>query len=244
MIDVKGLAYRYSNKERVFKSLDLEWPKGLITGLLGANGVGKTTLLKLLAGWVKYDQGLVDVLGFDPRKRQSDFLKQVYFVSQQNEAFPCTGQVYKNIHCSLYPQFNSDIWNLAVKKLDIELNKNLEQLSTGSLKKFYIAFALATKCSLIFLDEPTNPLDIPSKEQFRKLLPLCVDEEQTVIISTHQVRDLQQCVDSCWLLDRQDLISCNLIDNPQLAHFSLEQIFSEFHNNKELFVDTYLKEQL
>ncbi len=81
------------------------------------------------------------------------------------------------------------------------LKKNLNGLSHGQRKKFLIAFALSTNCSLLILDEPTNGLDIPSKSLFRKILVSSVAEEQLVLISTHQVKDIETIIDTIVVLD-------------------------------------------
>ena len=84
--------------------------------------------------------------------------------------------------------------------------KNLNGLSHGQRKKFLIAFALSTNCSLLILDEPTNGLDIPSKSLFRKIFVSSVSEEQLVFISTHQVKDIETIIDKIVVLDEGKIV--------------------------------------
>ena len=159
-------------------------------------------------------------------------MQQSYFLAEQVDALQCSCAIYKQLHAPLYPNFDEQVWLQAVELFGLDLQQKLTALSAGWLKKFYIAFAFATKAKLLLLDEPTNALDIPGKEQFRKLLVSATDESQCVIISTHQVRDLQQVIDSLWLLDQQGLLALQLENYPQLESQSLEQIFQRFSEDR------------
>jgi len=84
--------------------------------------------------------------------------------------------------------------------------QKMNAMSAGQLKKTYIAFALACGCRYLYLDEPTNGLDIPSKAQFRSALMKYTAEDSTIVISTHQVRDLENIIDPIIILDRRDVL--------------------------------------
>jgi len=88
-----------------------------------------------------------------------------------------------------------------LKEFDLDIKQNFHKMSYGQKKKFLIAFALSTNCKAILLDEPTNGLDIPSKTLFRKVLAGAIEEDQTVIISTHQVKDIENLIDNIIILD-------------------------------------------
>jgi ABC-2 type transport system ATP-binding protein len=240
MIQINQLTYSYAKNKTVLNDISLEWTAGRITGLLGMNGIGKTTLLKLLAGWLHTQESKtantpICISGFTPKARDLEFLQRSYFVPEQSDALGCSGKTYKALHAPLYPNFSESAWQIAVDEFSLDLNEKLKNLSAGWFKKFNLAFALATQCSLILMDEPTNALDIPGKEQFRKLLASITTDEQTIIISTHQVRDLQQSIDSIWLLDHQELLAIKLEEHDQLEQQSLETTFNDFHKDKAAF---------
>jgi ABC-2 type transport system ATP-binding protein len=93
-----------------------------------------------------------------------------------------------------------------LEEFELPIGNNLQRLSLGQKKKFLIAFALSTRCRLLVLDEPTNGLDIPSKSLFRKVLAGSLDENQLVIISTHQVKDVENLIDTIIILDNGKVI--------------------------------------
>ena len=98
-------------------------------------------------------------------------------------------------------------YNLKTQDFEIEDTKqNLHKLSYGTKKKVFISFGLACHCKLILLDEPTNGLDIPSKSQFRKVILRAMSDETCVVISTHQVRDLHNLIDSVLILDDTNVL--------------------------------------
>jgi ABC-2 type transport system ATP-binding protein len=179
---------------------------GSVTGLLGKNGAGKTSLLKLLAGSLQPCEGQISVLGSTPRKRQVTFLRNVFFVTEDFRLPSVTIEDYVRAFSPFYPKFANELMYNTLKEFDLEMKGNLQFLSHGQKKKFLIAFALATRCSLLIFDEPTNGLDIPSKSLFRKILAGSLNEDQLVLISTHQVRDVENLIDTIIILDEGKVI--------------------------------------
>ena len=202
MIDIKNLNFSYSRKqEALFKDLDCNLSNGSIAGLLGKNGAGKTTLLKIMIGLLYPSNGAVEVNGYEPGSRKPAFLQDVYFVAEEFHIPPISIKEYVKANAVFYPRFNQELLNQLISDFELPDTKNLQKLSYGQKKKFLISFALATKCRLLVLDEPTNGLDIPSKSIFRKVLAGSLDEDQLVIISTHQVKDVENLIDRILLLE-------------------------------------------
>jgi len=102
-----------------------------------------------------------------------------------------------------------------LKEFELDGKKNINRLSHGQRKNFLIVFALATNCKLLILDEPTNGLDIPSKSVFRKVLVSSVTDEQLVLISTHQVKDIDTIIDKIVVLDEGVIVF-----NEEVMHIS------------------------
>ena len=203
MITLSDLGFSYSGKSKVFSGLSLAIPAGRSVGILGANGVGKTTLIKLLAGLVSPTQGSLTVLGFNPRQRQASFYQDLFLVPEESELPPITGNQYLAKFSVFYPNFNQEQFRNLVRQFDVDSTKRLTKMSLGQKKKFLLAFAMASGCRLILMDEPTNGLDIPAKTQFRDMVVKHQSDEQTFLICTHQVRDLDSIIDSVVMMNEQ-----------------------------------------
>jgi ABC-2 type transport system ATP-binding protein len=206
MIKIKELSFFYHRKKPLFTDFSLELAPGSIVGLLGKNGAGKTTLLQLMCGLLKPKLGEMEVNGFQPFDRRPDFLSQVYMVPEEF-AFPQTTiSSYVKAFSPFYPSFDREKLDRILREFQLTPELQLNQISHGQRKKFLIAFALSTNCRLLILDEPTNGLDIPSKSQFRKILVSSVSDDQLVIISTHQVKDVDTIIDTVLVVDEGQLI--------------------------------------
>ena len=206
MINIQHLTFQYKKQDALFTDLSFQQGTGSIVGLLGKNGAGKSTLLKLISGLLKPQIGALAINGFKPFDRLPDFLSDIYMVSEEF-SFPAISiAVYLKATAPLYPKFDYEKMNRILQEFELDPKKNLNGLSHGQRKKFLIAFALSTNCNLLILDEPTNGLDIPSKSLFRKILVSSVSEEQLVLISTHQVKDIETIIDTIVVLDEGKIV--------------------------------------
>ena len=196
MVDIKNLQFSYTRSKDLFRSLSLSLEDGHIAGLLGMNGEGKTTLLKLLSGQFLRESGMMNVMGEDPSKRRVSFLSDVFYLPEVIRVPKgCSIGRYFDSLSSFYPNFSKEVAGEAMAAFELTYDMRLDKLSQGWQKKAIIAFALSLGTKLLLLDEPTNGLDIPAKSVFRRLLVKYASEDRTVIISTHQVRDLEQITD-------------------------------------------------
>ncbi len=222
MIDIKNLKFNYSKKQQpLFQDLDCKLQAGSIVGLLGKNGAGKTTLLKLIIGLLFPTEGNIEVIGHQPNKRQPSLLQEVYFVSEEFHIPGISINNYVKANAGFYPRFDMDLFQRLIKDFELPETKNLQKLSYGQKKKFLISFALSTKCRLLVLDEPTNGLDIPSKAIFRQVLAGSLDQDQLVIISTHQVKDVENLIDRILMLkDGKFIMQKDLFDISSRLNFS------------------------
>lgn len=205
MIEIKDLAFSYGQFQ-VLTQINLDLKEGCIYGLLGENGVGKTTLLTLLAGLKKPTNGSINVDGMDPFDRKPSFLSNIYYLSDEVPAMRMTATVYAQNYGQFWEKFSMDKFNEIMKIFDTNPDMRMDQMSYGQLKKAFISFALATSTRYLFMDEPTNGLDIPSKAQFRKAITKYTSDDSTLLISTHQARDLEAIIDPIIILDRRDVL--------------------------------------
>jgi len=222
MIDIQSLTFSYSRKKSpLFDELSCKLAAGSIVGLLGKNGAGKTTLLKLMTGLLFPTAGEVRVNGYQPDKRLPSLLKDVFFVSEEFHLPGISIKNYVRANSGFYPHFDPKLLKKLISEFELPEADSLQKLSYGQKKKFLISFALATRCRLLVLDEPTNGLDIPSKGIFRKVLAGSLTEEQLVLISTHQVKDVENLIDRILILkDGRFIMQQNLFDISTKLHFT------------------------
>ena len=206
MVEIKELSFAYKRKPNLFTGLDLLLPGGNIYGLLGKNGAGKTTLLKIISGLLFPQKGNCQVFNYASQKRFPQLLEEIYFVPEEFYIPPIKIGDYENAYSPFYPRFDHGFFADYLRNFDIPPKEKLSALSYGQKKKFLLAFGLATNCKLFILDEPTNGLDIPTKSQFRKLLASSITEDRTFLISTHQVRDMENLIDPIIILDEGKII--------------------------------------
>jgi ABC-2 type transport system ATP-binding protein len=198
---LSNVHFAYHKKEQpILNNVSLTLENGRVYGLLGKNGVGKTTLLKLLTGLLKPQNGRILLKEKIPFDRKPDFLQQIVYVPDEVYVPDASPNQFINSRQIFYPHFNLNQMRELMDEFEIPLRSSLKKLSFGQQKKFMIAFALACHTENILMDEPTNGLDIPSKAQFRKIAIRHIDESRKLIISTHQVRDLEQLIDHLLIL--------------------------------------------
>jgi ABC-2 type transport system ATP-binding protein len=206
MLEIKNLNFAYPKSGKLFDGLDLEVSKGSVYGLLGRNGAGKSTLLKIICGLLYSNDGHVLINGDDVAKRLPKVLNDIYLIPEEFYLPDFSMDAYVKHLSPFYPKFDHQLLKELVNELEITNGKSLTKLSYGQKKKFMIAFAIATNCSYVFMDEPTNGLDIPSKSKFRKIIAGATNEERTFVISTHQVRDLENLIDPIVIIEAGKII--------------------------------------
>ena len=229
MIQIKDLSFKYGNKE-VLNHISMNLEAGKIYGLLGENGAGKTTLLKIIGGLQKPYCGECLVCNEIPFQRNPSFLSRIYYLPEETEYIQndCSAFDYAKLNAPFYPKFDWEKFHTILKEFDLDGSKKLNKLSHGQTKKAAISFAVATNVDLLLLDEPSNGLDIPSKTTFRRIMAeYCVDTTCT-LISTHQVRDLENLIDPIIILDNHAV----------LLNESLERISEKLCFTLEISVPT------
>ena len=203
MIKTERLTFGYKANRRVLNDITLELSEGHIHGLLGCNGIGKTTLLKLICGIMRPNSGEVRVDGLDPMARTPQMFSELMIIPEEFDLPNLSLERYATMMKSFYPRFDYGSMRRYAEELKVNTEDKLHSMSMGQRKKAYIAFALACNVRTLLMDEPTNGLDIPSKSIFRRLLASYVDESRMVIISTHQVADVESLLDNIVILDNE-----------------------------------------
>lgn len=235
MIEIKDLAFSYG-KTPILKSITTTLEEGRIYGLLGENGVGKTTLLTLLCGLKKVCSGSITTDGENPFDRTPTLLQNQFYLPDEVLPVAMKAECFAKERGAFWPDYDHSKFLEIMKEFENDPAKKMNQMSAGQLKKTYISLALACGCKYIFMDEPTNGLDIPSKTQFRSAIMKYTPDDSTIVISTHQVRDLENIIDPIIILDRQDV----------LLNASVEEITSKlyFDYGTQLHPESLYSEQL
>jgi ABC-2 type transport system ATP-binding protein len=205
MVTIRDLHYSY-NRKPVLAGLNLDLQPNHIYGLLGRNGTGKSTLLRNIAGFLFPKKGSIDALGFQPEKRQPAFLEKVFLVPEEFDLPATPLDQWVHHLAPFYSLFDHRLFERHIKEFDIPPAPRLTELSYGQQKKVFISFALATNAPVLLMDEPTNGLDISSKSQFRKIIAGAIDEKKCILISTHQVKDLEQLVDRVTIIEEGKIL--------------------------------------
>ena len=206
MIEIKNFSFAYG-KTDVFENINLQMKSGAVYGLLGENGVGKTTLLKNICGLLRPTAGSCTVDEHVSFAREPEFLQSIFILPDElplpDSATP--ERFFKEL-AMFYPNQSEEMFSHLATELKIDPSRKFKEMSFGQQKKSLLACALALNTEYLLLDEPTNGLDIPSKADFRRILSERIGENQTIIISTHQVKDVENLIDPIIIISNNNVL--------------------------------------
>lgn len=207
MIEISDISFKYAgSKTPVFSNFSLSVGTGRVCGLLGKNGTGKTTLLYLMAGLLRPRQGSVTMGGVETARRRVETLREMFLVPEEFYLPDISLDAYVCANAPFYPRFSREVLDSCLADFGLEGRLRLGRLSMGQKKKAYMSFALAAGTRLVLMDEPTNGLDIPSKSTFRRVVARCMTDDRTLVISTHQVRDVESLLDHLVIISTSGLL--------------------------------------
>ena len=226
MIDISNVTFEYRKGKPVLKDFSLSFPQGGVYGLLGKNGTGKSTLLYLISGLLRPRYGEVRVDGMLSANRQPEMLREIFLVPEEYDLPSVSLKSYTRALKSFYPRFSDELLRKCIEVFDLEMDMQLGTLSMGQKKKVYMCVALATGTRVLLMDEPTNGLDILSKSQFRKAVVQGMDEDKTVLVSTHQVHDVERLLDHVTIINGNQVLMHGPL-NEDNGPVDLEKLFIE-----------------
>jgi len=218
---LKGFFNRQTELKAALKSTSISIEAGQIVGLVGANGAGKTTLLKILSGLIYPSTGEVEVLGFKPFERKSEFLRQISILLGQKaqlwwdlpaaDSFNLLTSIY-----SLDPNQAKSDWLTLADKLNCreQLHVQLRRLSLGERMKMEIIGSLLHRPKILYLDEPTIGLDVLAQKTIRTFLNEYVQQHQpTIILTSHYMDDISSLADRLLLISQGSICYDGTVDN-------------------------------
>jgi ABC-2 type transport system ATP-binding protein len=240
MIRLSNVSFAYSRKKVLFRDLHLSLNPGSVYGLLGKNGAGKSSLLRLMGGLLFPTAGRIEVAGHEPRRRQPAFLEDLFFIPEEIYLPTVSLERYIATMAPFYPKFDEAQFRQYLSEFDVPHDQKLTAMSYGQKKKVLISFGLATNTRVLIMDEPTNGLDIPSKSQFRRVVASALAPDRLILISTHQVRDLDNLIDAIIILDNSEILL-----NHSLEYISNRLLFSTLStvetNERVLYAEPSLR---
>lgn len=253
---IKGLWSREYTAKAALKNVSLEIEGGQIVGLVGANGAGKTTLLKILSGLIYPTQGEVSVLGFEPWKRETDFLRQMsLLLGQKNQLWwDISARDSYSLLAKIY-----DLDVIAAKKRVEDLaemlnchhvlDTQLRRLSLGERMKMEIIGSLLHSPRVLFLDEPTIGLDIVAQTAIRDFLQTYVLEfKPVVILTSHYMDDIAQLADRLLLISKGEMVYDGTVDRFLQTTETSKKLIYRYKNDPQerelIYQDSELSQKL
>ncbi|MER1956980.1 MAG: ABC transporter ATP-binding protein [Solibacillus sp.] len=206
VIKLKNVSKRFSGFE--VKDLSFEVKKGFVTGFIGANGMGKSTTIKLIMNLLKQDSGEVSVFGLNYEKHEREIKQRIGFVYDEHVFYEnLTLLEMKKIIEPAYDNWDEGLFQHYVAEFQLPLKKKLKTFSKGMQMKASLAIALSHHADLIIMDEPTSGLDPVFRRELLSLLRNIVqDSEKTIFFSTHITSDLDRIADYIMLIHEGQLI--------------------------------------
>ncbi len=194
--------------------VDLRIEEGRILGLIGPNGAGKSTLLNCVLGLIPY-QGELSVIGLDPWRARERLMRDVCFIADV-AVLPRWMRVSQALDyvAGVHPRFDRAKAESFLARTQIKRTSRVRELSKGMVTQLHLALVMAIDAKLLVLDEPTLGLDLLFRKQFYdSLLNDYFDRSRTIVVTTHQVEEIQQILTDMMFIDRGKIVlSCSMED--------------------------------
>lgn len=205
MISIDNLTFKYRHGATALKDISTDIDPGIHL-LMGENGAGKTTLLNIIAGTLYPTSGRLNIDGYNPIERSTEFLESIFLLEENMHVPARTINEWAAIHGCFYPRFNAGLLRDNLTEMDLTGNEPLADLSLGLAKKSRLAYALSLGVDILMLDEPTNGIDITARKAIRNMIARSTGDDTTVIIATHSVQDFETLFDGIIMLHRAKLV--------------------------------------
>ena len=229
IVKIENISKSYGSTE-VFKNFSLEFSNGKIIGLLGENGVGKTTLLNMIADLSKPDSGKIFVDGQEISRHTRDLVSYLTRPEHHSSSFKIKHLIAAAN--DLHPDFDMQKSEKLCESFKINIKDSIDKLSKGHQERVCLMLCLARKALLYVMDEPMAGFDPKFKRELVSAILTHIDEDQTVIISTHLLRDLDSVFDEVVVLTKNRAHTANA-ENLRESGRSLEDYYMEVFDNED-----------
>lgn len=230
ILSVKNLSKKYDNFE--LKNINIELPKGMIMGLIGENGAGKSTTIKAILNLINIEDGKIEIFGLDYKKEERKIKENIGVVlddSFLSEYLNAT-DIHK-IMKNMYENWDEKLYFKYLEKFKLPKNKRIKEYSSGMKMKLKIMVALSHHPKLLILDEPTSGLDPIARNEILDLLQdLIQDENKGILVSSHITSDLERIADYIIFMNNGEMVLSKtrdeLLENYAIAKCS-EEVFKK-----------------
>ena len=222
MLHIEHVTKEYGNGQGIF-DINLDCPKQQIIGLVGSNGSGKTTLIKTILQLVPY----TGVIKWNEQEIKEIFDDIAYITDALSFLPEMSSNTYGVFLKDFYPRFNEERYHKILKHFDIDPKRKLRRMSAGQQLKVEIAAGFSQGAHLLLLDEPFSNLDVFSKQDTIKMLLSLLNDEETVLISSHDIDDIDQMLDRAVILKHGKIIRDVMVEELHNEGMTLKQCMNE-----------------
>ncbi|UTC62937.1 ABC transporter ATP-binding protein [Treponema sp. OMZ 787] len=239
VLKVEKLKFSIGRGKKAFSLDDISFsvPRGCVTGLIGENGAGKTTLIRLLLDMYQPESGKISLFGEKLKRENIEIKEKIGFVI--NDSFLSllfTPKKLGRFFAGVYKNWNQRLYERSLNDFKIPPSRFLSGLSSGTMQKLQIAIALSHGAEFLILDEPLNFLDPVSKKEFLDLIRnFMLDENHSVLISSHQTNELEKICDEIVFISEGKKVFDSSLENINKNYGLLkidEKTFKSLYSNE------------
>ena len=225
MVEFNNVYKSYSNKE-VLKGVNLNIPKGKIVGLLGPNGSGKTTMIKLMNNLLQADEGSIEIKGMKPSvetKKIVSYLPEKTYLNDWMKVKDILG-FFKDF----YADFDMEKADQMIESLKIDKNEKLKTMSKGTKEKVQLILVMSRNADLYILDEPIGGVDPAARSYILKTILANYNENSTLLIATHLISEIENiCDDVIFISNGEIVLRGNVDEIREEKGKSIDTLFRE-----------------
>lgn len=225
MVEFNNVYKSYSSKE-VLKGVNLNIPKGKIVGLLGPNGSGKTTMIKLMNNLLQADQGSIEIKGMKPSietKKIVSYLPEKTYLNDWMKVKDILG-FFKDF----YADFDMEKADQMIESLKIDKNEKLKTMSKGTKEKVQLILVMSRNADLYILDEPIGGVDPAARSYILKTILANYNENSTLLIATHLISEIENiCDDVIFISNGEIVLQGNVDEIREEKGKSIDALFRE-----------------
>lgn len=228
MLKLENVSKLYAPSQGLFNT-SISFKKGEITGILGRNGSGKSTLLKSILNLIPIDSGIIT---YDDLPIEEQ-LEKIAYITEEGSYFPyMSAKAYGKFLSSYYPSFSNSQYMQLLERFEVPINNAIRNLSKGQQLKVEISAGFAMNAKLIILDEPFTTLDIYAKEDTIKLLIEQAKDDVMILITTHNIEEIETVIDCCVVLDKGKIVEDIMMDDLNEDGKDLKTLLDAYRPNK------------
>ena len=202
MIEVKDVSKKYKDKVAL-SHCSIQLPREQIISLFGANGAGKTTLMKCIMGFLTFEGEIT----LDGKKIDGSNLSRLSYATGDHSFFPSiTADDHKLFYQMQFPMFNEKRYDALMEFFELPTKKKISEFSLGQQNQFEVVLAISQGADYVFMDEPFAGNDVFNREDFYEVLVSVVEEDETILISTHLIEEIADYIDRAILIRKSEII--------------------------------------